>query len=123
MKCLVKIAEGPKLFLDPALLDLPGIFLKLLRRRVVGAKCFVNCFGSEHAAFDCGVNAFEALRIQKTCGIADDEAAIHKSFRHGIPAAIWDGFRTVADDLATVEHAAHKRMRFELLKCFVRIEK
>ena len=68
------------------------------------------------------MNAFQALRIQQASGITDDESAVHVGARHGIPAAVRNGFCAVANELAAVQDFLDERMSLELLKRFVRIE-
>src|SRR2546429_392139 len=49
------------------------------------------------------MNALEPLRIEEAAGIADDEAAVGISARHGVPAAIGQRLRTVTNKLAALE--------------------
>ncbi len=69
------------------------------------------------------MNSLEALGIQQARRVTDDQPAIHISFRHGIPAAVGNGFCAVANELAAIENFLYERMRFEFLKRFMRIEK
>src|SRR4029077_8231952 len=104
VKGLMEIPYFPQFFFDPTIVELLLIRSELCGRGVARAEGFVDCFGGEHATFDRRVNAFEALGIQQACGITDDQAAVDKTFRHGIPAAVWDGLRAVANELAAFEN-------------------
>src|SRR5262245_58479820 len=68
------------------------------------------------------MNAFEALRVEKTASVADDKRAVCGVARHGIPTAVRQGFRTVANELAAFENLFAVRMRLPPLKSGVRIE-
>jgi len=68
------------------------------------------------------VDAFEALRIEEAAGIADDESAADVIAGRGVPAAVRQGFRAVADEFAAFEDFFEERMRFPGLKCGVWIE-
>src|SRR5262249_10333271 len=62
------------------------------------------------------------LRVEKTAGIADDQATIEIIARHGVPAAVGQRFRTVAHEFSTVEDICNERIRFPFLKRRVGIE-
>src|SRR5580704_16476853 len=100
VKGLMEIANFPQFFFDPAFIELARVGGEDGCRGVAFAEGFVNGFGGEHAGFNGGVDAFQALGIQYASGIADDEAAVDVIARHGIPAAVGDGFRAVTDELA-----------------------
>src|SRR5262249_45746652 len=68
------------------------------------------------------MDAFEALGIEKTAGIADDEHAVHGVAWHGVPAAVRKGFCAIADEFAAVENFFQERVSLPGLKRGVRIE-
>ena len=123
MESLMEIPDAPELFLQPALLDFPLIIFELLCGCIAGAERLIDCFRREHSALDGRVDSLEALGIQQARRIADDQATIHVTSRHGIPAAVGNRLRAVTNQLAAFENPLYERMRFEFLKCFVRIEK
>ena len=68
------------------------------------------------------MNSLEPLRIEKTAGVADDQAAVNIRPRHGIPSAGGNGFCAIADELAAFENIFDEWMGLPNLKCFVRIK-
>src|SRR5690348_16553072 len=122
LKRLVKISDLPKFFLDVAFFDFLREGAQRLSRSVAGPQRLENRFGGKHAALHRQVNALEALRIKEAAGITNDEATIHVSARHGVPAAVGQRLRTIANKLAAIEKLSEKRMSLPSLKRGVRIE-
>src|SRR5215475_6269499 len=68
------------------------------------------------------MDAFEALGIEETRRVADDECAIDRIARHGVPAAVRERLGTVPDQFAVFEDFLDVRVRLPFLKSGVRIE-
>src|SRR5438034_5071238 len=108
--------------LDVALLDFFRERAERFCRGVAGLQRFENGFSRKHATLHRQVNALEALRIEKTARIPDDEAAVDIGARHGIPPAVGQRLRPIANELTAIEKSLEKRMRLPGLKRGVGIE-
>src|ERR1700758_740143 len=117
----MKIADGVELLFDPTAIDRGFVFAERVFGEAVVEERVEGGFGGEHSTFDGEVNAFEALRVEETGGVAEDHPSIAVDARHGEPASVREGFGSVANHFAAVENAAREGMELEGLEGVVRV--
>ena len=92
LESLMEVANLPEFVFDPAGLD----FRLECRERRGGEVIFhqrvEGGFGGEHAALDGEMNAFEALRVEESGGVAEDHPAIARNGRDRPPSAVGQDF-------------------------------
>src|SRR5690348_10809014 len=122
LESLVKIAYFPKLFSDPAALyaALKGAES---RGRSIGLLQRLECsFGRKHATLNGEVDALQALRIQKSCRVAQNHPAIAGNGRNRPPAAIGQRLGAVTNHLAAFEQLGDEGVLLKILQHVLRIE-
>jgi flavin-dependent dehydrogenase len=87
MADFIAVSYGARSLIEGGLQSLPKLSFK--GGVLVGdAAGFLNFqhrkhgFCGEHGGFHRGMNAFDAWHIQETCGIADQNSAFEREFRH-----------------------------------------
>src|SRR6202451_1435486 len=73
---LVEVADLPKLIFDPAGFDFLLETAQRGGRRIIFLQRVEGSFGSQHPALDRQMNSLEALRVEKTGGVAENHTTI-----------------------------------------------
>src|SRR5262245_11192214 len=122
LECLMKVANLPKLLLDPTILYEFLKSFQFVRREIVRLQCFIGGIGRKHPGLEREMNSLQSHRIQKTGSIAHDHSPAEVILRQGPVAAFRDTLRTVGKERAALENLSYIGMRFEFLKFHVGIE-
>src|SRR5215472_13599258 len=100
----MEVPRLPQLGLDPTGVHAIAVLTELAFAEIAVAHRRKGGLGGQHAALDRQVNALEALRVEKTGGVAHDHPSLAGQWWNGVPAAVGDGLGAVADHLSTGEH-------------------